>query len=43
LGIKIETPIKVLKIESPPAKSAGVKVADVDELISKLRNEAKLI
>ena len=36
LGIKIDHPVKVVKIESPPVKSAGVKVADVDELIDKL-------
>lgn len=43
LGIEIPSPIKVTKIEAPPTKKAGIKVADVDELISKLKNEAKLI
>jgi len=43
LGLKNDVLVKIEKIESPPAKAAGVKVADVDELINKLRNEAKLI
>ena len=43
LGIKVENPIKLIKVESPQSKPAGIKVADVDELINKLRNEAKLI
>jgi electron transfer flavoprotein beta subunit len=43
LGVNIASPIKTVKVESPPVKPAGVRVADVDELISKLRNEAKLI
>jgi len=41
--VAIANPIKVISVENPPVKSAGVKVADVDELISKLKNEAKLI
>lgn len=43
LGIETPTPIKVISVESPSVKKAGIKVADVDELINKLKNEAKLI
>ncbi len=32
-----------LRFERPPERKAGVKVADVDELVSKLKNEAKAI
>jgi len=30
-------------VEEPPKRQAGVKVADVAELVDKLRNEAKVI
>jgi electron transfer flavoprotein beta subunit len=32
-----------LKVEEPPKRSAGVKVADVQELVTKLKNEARVI
>jgi electron transfer flavoprotein beta subunit len=35
--------VRYVRFESPPARKAGVKVADVDELISKLKNEAKVL
>lgn len=35
--------VKLLKVELPPVRQAGVKVANVDELIDKLKNEAKVI
>lgn len=34
---------KVVQVIEPPAREAGIKVADVDELINKLKNEAKVI
>ncbi|EGW33755.1 uncharacterized protein SPAPADRAFT_59119 [Spathaspora passalidarum NRRL Y-27907] len=37
LGIEIENRLETLKVEEPPARSAGVKVETVDELISKLK------
>jgi len=43
LGVTVTTNIEVLKVESPATRSAGVMVASVDELIDKLRNEAKVI
>lgn len=43
LGLNISSPIKTVRVENPPTKPSGVRVADVDELISKLKNEAKLI
>jgi electron transfer flavoprotein beta subunit len=30
-------------VEEPEARSAGIKVADVTELVEKLKNEAKVI
>ena len=35
--------LKLLKVEEPPKRQAGVKVASVAELVDKLRREAKVI
>jgi len=43
LGVDTSSGLKVISVEAPAGRSAGVKVADVDELISKLRTEAKVI
>jgi electron transfer flavoprotein beta subunit len=37
-GVDIAPRLKTLKVAEPPKRSAGVKVADVDELITKLTN-----
>lgn len=43
LGIDTTRRLNTLKVEDPPARAGGVKVADVAELVDKLRNEAKVI
>ena len=43
LGVDVAPRLKTLKVAEPPQRSAGVKVADVAELVSKLKNEAKVI
>lgn len=43
LGITVEQRIKTLKVTEPPKRKAGIKVANVDELVAKLKNEAKVI
>ena len=43
LGVDITPRLKTLKVSEPPVRVAGVKVASVEELVSKLRNEAKVI
>ena len=43
LGIDVTPSIAILNVVEPPGRSAGVKVADVLELVDKLRNEAKVI
>jgi len=43
LGVDVAPRIKTLKVEEPPKRSAGVKVADVAALVDKLKNEAKVI
>jgi electron transfer flavoprotein beta subunit len=35
--------VKVMKVEAPPARQAGIKVPDVATLVQKLKNEAKVI
>jgi electron transfer flavoprotein beta subunit len=43
LGVDTAPRLKTLKVEEPAARSGGVKVADVTELVDKLRNEARVI
>ena len=43
LGVDVTPRIKTLKVSEPPKRGAGVKVADVAALVSKLKNEAKVI
>ena len=43
LGVDITPRLKTLKVEEPAKRSAGMKVADVKELIAKLKNEARVI
>jgi electron transfer flavoprotein beta subunit len=42
-GVDIAPRIKVLKTTEPPTRKAGIKVADVAELVSKLKTEAGVI
>jgi len=43
LGVDIANRIQQTKVEEPPKRKSGVKVASVAELVSKLKNEAKVI
>jgi electron transfer flavoprotein beta subunit len=43
LGVDITPRLKTLKVQEPPKRSAGVKVADVKELVAKLKTEARVI
>jgi electron transfer flavoprotein beta subunit len=42
-GVDISNRINQLKVEEPPKRKGGVKVTSVAELVSKLKNEAKVI
>jgi electron transfer flavoprotein beta subunit len=42
-GVDITSRHKLLKVEDPPSRKAGVRVPDVAALVDKLRNEAKVI
>ncbi|MGB2294445.1 MAG: electron transfer flavoprotein subunit beta/FixA family protein [Candidatus Puniceispirillum sp.] len=43
LGVDVSPRLTTIKVEEPEARSAGIKVADVGELVDKLKNEAKVI
>ncbi|NDG89807.1 MAG: electron transfer flavoprotein subunit beta/FixA family protein, partial [Proteobacteria bacterium] len=43
LGVDISSRVEQIKVEEPPKRKAGIKVANVAELVQKLKNEAKVI
>ena len=43
LGIDIAPRVELLSVEPPATRAEGIKVESVDELVSKLKNEAKVI
>ena len=43
LGVDVAPRLATLKVEEPPKRQGGVKVADVTALVDKLRNEAKVL
>lgn len=42
-GVSIEPRLSVVKVSEPPKRKGGGKVGSVDELVDKLKNEAKVI
>lgn len=43
LNVDLEPRLKVLKVEDPPVRAAGIMVEDVDTLVDKLKNEASVL
>jgi electron transfer flavoprotein beta subunit len=43
LGVDVTPRLKTLKVVEPPKRKGGGRVADVKELVAKLRNEAKVL
>ncbi len=43
LGVDVSPRLKTLKVAEPPKRSAGERVADVAQLVDKLKNVAKVI
>ena len=43
LGVDLTPTVEVLSVEPPAEREAGIKVGSVDELVDKLKNEAKVI
>ena len=42
-GVDVSPRLEILKTEEPPARAAGVRVADVAELVNKLKEEAGVV
>jgi electron transfer flavoprotein beta subunit len=43
LGVDLAPRLKTLKVQEPPKRKAGAQVKTVDELVAKLKNEARVI
>jgi electron transfer flavoprotein beta subunit len=43
LGVTVTSHLTQVKVQPPAERKAGIKVADVDQLVDKLKNEAKVI
>jgi electron transfer flavoprotein beta subunit len=43
LGVAVTSHLTQVRVEPPAERKAGIKVADVDQLVDKLKNEAKVI
>jgi len=43
LGVDVAPRLKLLKVQEPSKRGAGIKVADVKDLVTKWKNEAKVI
>jgi electron transfer flavoprotein beta subunit len=43
LGVDVSPRLTTVRVSEPPKRSAGIKVADVAQLVDKLKNEAKVI
>jgi electron transfer flavoprotein beta subunit len=43
LGVDVTPRLVTLKVEEPAKRQGGVKVGSVEELVSKLKNEARVI
>lgn len=42
-GVELQSHVSILKVEPPAQRKGGIKVADVAELVEKLKTEAKVI
>jgi electron transfer flavoprotein beta subunit len=43
LGVSVASNVKTLSVAPPAERSAGIIVESVDQLVDKLKNEAKVI
>ncbi|GHA03945.1 electron transfer flavoprotein subunit beta/FixA family protein [Oceanisphaera arctica] len=43
LGVECRAHSRLLKVTAPPVRKAGIRLADVTELVDKLKNDAKVI
>ena len=42
-GIDIKNRLDLLEVSEPPDRKPGIKVEDVESLVDKLKNEAKIL
>ena len=42
-GIDIKNRLDILEVNEPPERKPGIKVQDVESLVNKLKNEAKIL
>lgn len=43
LNVEIKSDLEVVQVTEPPKRKAGVMVSSVEELIDKLKNEARVL
>jgi len=43
LNINVKNRLDILKVEEPAKRQSGIMVQNVEELVDKLKNEAKVI
>jgi electron transfer flavoprotein beta subunit len=43
LGIDLKPRLSVIEVNDPPERKAGIMVKDLEELVEKLKNEAKVL
>ncbi len=43
LGVDVTPQLRIVEVNAPALRKAGTKVANVEELVHRLRNEAKVI
>ena len=43
IGVDFGTRLEIIKVNDPPVRQGGIKVSSVDELVDKLKNEAKVL
>jgi electron transfer flavoprotein beta subunit len=43
LGVDIRSDMEVIEVNEPPKRKAGVILSSVDELIDRLKNEARVL
>lgn len=43
LGVDVQPRLKTLKVVEPPKRKGGMFVESVDDLVAKLKNEAKVL
>ena len=43
LGVEVTSRVRLLKVEPPAERQGGIRVASVDELVDKLKTEAKVL